>query len=548
MSNQNPIPSRAPSLFFIPGIVAGYYLARELEPQFGLVLVIAILIAVIGLLSKPQHSVIWLFCFFTASTLGFWVYGAKRHLGTPDLEQLNKPIREAEVSFVVKRVIQVHSQYGYTTGIGKVLEASTMSRLNKGSLIFFTLKLSQSHEFVLQRGGVLIATGILKPILPDVDPNSFDAYLKNSNIHYRFERSSGIKLIRPPPCFDIFCHEMNIRFQQYLRLGAPDGYLLDKIYVAMLLGQKAELMDNQKKRYRMTGTMHFFAISGLHIGVIATVIAQFLILVRVPRRVSPFIGLPLLYLYVEITGASPSAVRAFLMALFFWASFAFMRQRSPLSALATSAVCVLIFMPEQLWNIGFQLSYTVVLSILLLGLPLYELLCKRWAPFNYLPIADWSFWQHAFAWILNAVFLLFAISFSAWMSSALLSATFFGYLSPLAILLNMLLVNLAAICISAGVISLSLSILNLDSFALFINHAAWLTIHTMDSLVAWSTQLPWMVIYCESFPKWLAYTGLTTYFLTLLYLQREHRYSRAYLFALPPSIVVVTILYGLVRI
>ena len=130
--------------------------------------------------------------------------------------------------------------------------------------------------------------------------------------------------------------------------------------------------------------MHFFAISGLHIGVIATAIAQFLLLIRIPRKVSPFIGLPLLFLYVQITGASPSAVRAFLMALFFWASFAFVRQRSPLAALAASAVFVLIFQPAQLWSIGFQLSYTVVLSILLFGLPLYETASEKLAPFRYL--------------------------------------------------------------------------------------------------------------------------------------------------------------------
>ena len=546
MSSQRLIPDRAPALFFIPGMVIGFCLARGLDPQVEIVLLIAIFMAVVSLLTKSQHNIIWLLSFLVASTLCFWVYGAKRQLGAPDLEKLNRPIREAEVSFVVKQVMQERSQYGYSTGIAKVVEASKTSRLDKGSLIFFSLKLPQSSEFILQRGSELSATGVLEPILPSEDLNSFETYLKNSSIHYRFERSSRLKLIRPPPRFDLFCQKMNMRFQDSLRLGAPEGYLLEKIYIAMLLGQKAELIDDQKKRYRMSGTMHFFAISGLHIGVIATVIAQFLILVRVPRRVSPFIGLPLLYLYVEITGASPSAVRAFLMALFFWASFAFTRQRSPMSALAASAVCVLIFMPEQLWSIGFQLSYTVVLSILLLGLPLYELISKRWAPFQYLPVTDWMPWQRAYAWIQDAVCLLFAISLSAWMSSALLSAAFFGYLSPGAILLNMLLVNLAAISISTGVISLSLGLVNLDSVALFINHTAWLTIYAMDSLVAWSTQLHWMVVHFESFPKWLAYTGLTTYFVLLFYLQGKQRYNRAYLFFLPPSIIILTLLFGLV--
>ena len=153
----------------------------------------------------------------------------------------------------------------------------------------------------------------------------------------------------------------------------------------MLLGRKIELSKAQIERYRMTGTMHFFAISGLHIGVIATVIAQFLLLIRVPRAVAPWIGLPLLYLYVEITGGTPSAIRAFLMAAFFWSSFACQRQRSPFSALMCSAILVLIIDPNQLWSLGFQLSYAVVLSILLFGLPLHQVLTGRCQPYQWLP-------------------------------------------------------------------------------------------------------------------------------------------------------------------
>jgi len=294
--------------------------------------------------------------------------------------------------------------------------------------------------------------------------------------------------------------------------------------------------------------MHFFAISGLHIGVIATVIAQFLILVRIPRKVSPFIGLPLLYLYVEITGASPSAVRAFLMALFFWTSFAFVRQRSPLAALAASAVFVLIFQPAQLWSIGFQLSYTVVLSILLFGLPLYETASEKLAPFRYLPKVNWAPSQHLYAWIQDALLLLFAISFSAWLASAPLSAAFFGYLSPGAILLNMLLVNLAAVAISTGVVSLSLALVGLDSFAGFINHAAWISIQMMDTLVIGSTNIPGMILHCDGFAEWIAYSILVTYFTLLFCLHRIRSQSSAVIWLLPPVVIIAGLLLGLAKI
>jgi competence protein ComEC len=547
------MPTRAPALFLLVGIVVGLWLAREVAAPVGFAISTALILSVLsvwlshGRAGTGTGNGLWLLSFTGAAVLAFWAYGTLRQPTKPDSAELSLPIREASLHFEVERVMQARNAFDNATGIGRIVEANVTSRLERGEKIFFRLKLTDADAPEVRRGSELRATGVLTAIPDEIEPDSFEGYLKDTGIHYRFERSSELELVRPPARFDQFCQDMNVRFQDYLRLGAPGESSLEGIYIAMLLGLKTELSDEQKDRFRMTGTMHFFAISGLHIGVIATVIAQFLILIRVPRKISPFIGLPLLYLYVEITGAPPSAVRAFLMALFFWASFAFTRQRSPLAALAASAVFVLIIAPAQLWSLGFQLSYTVVLSILLLGLPLYETASEKFAPFRYLPQENWSPTQHVYAWVQDALLLLFAISFSAWLASAPLSAAFFGYLSPGAIFLNMMLVNLAAITISAGVISLSLGLVGLESLTTFINHAAWMTIHAMDRLVAWSTEIPGMIIHCEGFAEWIAYAALILYFSLLFWLHRERKYRRAVSWFLPPVVIVASLLFGLTR-
>lgn len=546
MPTRNKMPTRAPALFLLLGMIAGLCMAREAVAPVGLALGTACALASLSLLISNKRSGLWQISFLTAATLAFWAYGTMRLPHTPESKQLELPIREAHLHFKVERVMQARTDYGNATGIGRIVEANPTSRLERGATVYFRLELPESEAFKVLRGCEVKATGVLSPISSEIDPDSFEGYLKDTGTHYRFQRTSALELVSPPSRFDQFCQQMNGHFQNYLRLGAPDDSSLDSIYIAMLLGLKAELSDEQKDRFRMTGTMHFFAISGLHIGVIATVIAQFLMLIRVPRKISPFIGLPLLYLYVEITGASPSAVRAFLMAVFFWASFAFTRQRSPMAALAASAVFVLIFQPDQLWSIGFQLSYTVVLSILLLGLPLYEYASERFAPFRYFPKANWAPSQHLYAWTQDMVILLFAISFSAWLASAPLSAAFFGYLSPGAILLNMLLVNLAALTISAGVISLAFALVGLESLAGFINHSAWMTIRAMDSLVIWSTEIEGMIIGTDGFPEWIAYAGLGIYFALLFWLQRVNPHRHGVTWLLPPVVIAATLLYGLI--
>ncbi|WP_308950564.1 ComEC/Rec2 family competence protein [Thalassobacterium maritimum] len=539
------MPTRAPALFLLVGMVLGLCLASTQPAPVAFSLTFALFLAGFSYYFAKRGSSLWLLSFITATSLTAWAYGTLRLPMTPSSDFLKLPAREAFLQFEVERILQERNQYGRLSGIANVIDANTTSRLQPGAKIFFRVDLEEAGTVHLLRGSVIQATGVLSPIPLKLEPDSFEAYLKDIGIHYRFERTSEHQLLRPPGSFDQFCQRMNLHFQHYLRLGAPENHELDSIYIAMLLGRKAELNNDQKDRFRMTGTMHFFAISGLHIGVIATVIAQFLILVRVPRKISPFIGLPLLYLYVEITGAAPSAVRAFLMAVFFWASYAFTRQRTPLSALAASAVFVLILKPDQIWSIGFQLSYTVVLSILLFGLPVYEMLTQRLAPFKYLPKANWTRLQRLYAGAIDAVILLFAISFSAWLASSLLSATFFGYFSPAAILLNMLLVNLAALAISTGVISLALAIIGLETATEFINHAAWLSIYLMDQLVVASTRIPGMIIHSDTFPNYIAYLGLSSYFISLFWLNHARHKRASYAWLLPILLIILSLFLGM---
>lgn len=537
------MPLRAPALYLLTGMIMGLCAAKAWEAPTGLLLVSGLLIATLSLWLSLKPGCFWGLSFVTATTLSFWTYGNLRLPDSPNSAEMDLPTREAHLQFEVRRIFQAKNRFGATNGIAYVIEAGRTSRLKAGTPIYFRLTSAEGQP--IHKGQRLSATGLLEPISANPNVDGFEAYLRNTHhVHHRFYRNGELKEIRAPSAFDRFCREMHTRFVNYLSLGGKEGELLKNIYIAMLLGQKAELNESQKNRFRMSGTMHLFAISGLHIGVIATVIAQFLLLLRVPGRLAPIIGLPLLYLYVEITGAPPSAVRAFLMAVFFWASSALARQTSPLAALSASAVFVLIFSPEQLWSIGFQLSYAVVLSILLFGLPAYKKLSERFAPFPYLPKNSWTLRQRLYAWIQDKCFLLFMISFSAWLAASTLGAAFFGYIPPGAILTNMLLVNLAALAISTGVVSLTCAFVGFEEMSAFLNHGAWLTIQGMDAIVIGSLKIPGMVFHCKGFPIGLSYWSLTIYFITLLSIHRMQTRISGLAWHLPPIIILSVLLFG----
>ncbi|MEM1222218.1 MAG: ComEC/Rec2 family competence protein [Verrucomicrobiota bacterium] len=513
MPNYRKISLRAPLIYLLIGLILGLILAKETEPDWQPILGLSFLLAVgcLWLAWIDKWEKLWSIAYILAATLCFLIYGLVRLPPVPDETSLSLPVREVTLSIEVEHIMNPKDGYGRVTGIGSVLESTVTSRLSKGQKIYFQINTPGTGS--ITRGLKLRATGVLKPIHKlHGSQDRFAAYLRDAGVHYRFGRVSNLDILESASSFYAFCREMNQRFQGDLRRGAPNGSQVDNIYVAMLLGWKEDLTEAQAERFRLSGTMHLFAISGLHIGVIATVIAQFLLLVRIPRNLGPIIGLPLLYLYVEITGASPSAMRAFLMATFFWASFALNRQRSPLQALVGSALFVLLIDPGQLWSVGFQLSYTVVLSILLFGLPLYEWLRSHIQPFRWLPPESWTWREKSASWTLDKLSLLFAISFAAWVGSTPLSASLFGFVSPGAIFLNMLLVNLAALVISGGVISLITALVGASALCAFLNHSAWLSISLMDAMITIGLKIPWIYIPCENFPLWLSYSSLIAFF------------------------------------
>lgn len=524
-------------------MVSGLLLAKAI-PASPSVALCALPLAILSwLLAKRDKNWLWLLAFTASAALGFWSYGTARLPAQPDPKLLSMPPREAVLELKIKRVMQAENSYGKSTGVARVIHATETSRLRENSLIYFRLSPGNTEALNIMRNLTIEATGVLHPIPGQVPADSFEAYLKETGIYYKFVQTSQARVTQAASTFKKLCHETNIKFRNFLRLGEPNEGQLSQIYIAMLLGQKAQLTQDQKNRFRTTGTMHLFAISGLHIGVIATVIWQMLLLCRVPSKITPFLGLPLLYFYVEVTGAAPSAIRAFLMVAFFWASMAVQRQRSPLSALAASAVLVLLIQPSQLWQMGFQLSYLVVISILMFGLPLREKLWPLLQPNKFVPVANWSAFQRTKSSILDKLLLLLVISFSAWLASAPLSAGFFGFIAPYAILVNVLLVNMAALVISSGAIALAVASFGFLQLAAFLNHSAWLGISLMDAIVRLNVELPWATVACPNFPTIASYLGVLAYLISILPLGQKGR--PLIQFALPPVIVLTVLAIGL---
>jgi competence protein ComEC len=239
-----------------------------------------------------------------------------------------------------------------------------------------------------------------------------------------------------------------------------------------------------------SGTMHFFAISGLHIGVIAAGLQALLALLRLPRWARFAAGAATLWLYVDITGASPSAVRAFTMVAFMQAAFVLKQPGNPLAALTASALVVLLAQPMQLFTASFQMSYCVVAALLLLGLPLGDRLRERWTLFPRLPKVSQAWWQRLAGFLLGKMFAALGLGVATALVAAVTGIAFFRLFTPGAIAANLVLIPLASLAILAGFVSLLCGLVGWLPASVLFNHAAALILALIQWLISAFVKMP----------------------------------------------------------
>lgn len=206
---------------------------------------------------------------------------------------------------------------------------------------------------------------------------SYATHCANNNIYYRqWCHAAEVVLFAPQdpshaPITDR-AHDWSMRqLSRYLGADRAQGLLQ-----AMILGDEINLDEDLRQAYADTGIVHIIAISGGNISVFFVVVAFLLGWIR--RRkymwVKYAVALPIIWFYVLMAGAQPSAMRAAVM--FSILAFGIMMQKNKngLNQLMAAAFMLLCSEPAWLFSIGFELSFVAVLSILLFFKPVYQLL------------------------------------------------------------------------------------------------------------------------------------------------------------------------------
>ena len=263
--------------------------------------------------------------------------------------------------------------------------------------------------------------------------------------------------------------------------------------ITILTGDKSYLTSDSRDIFSHTGLAHILALSGLHVGILSWLIFITLLPLHLTgaRRLRIFITIIILWLFAMMTGLSPSVVRAVIMATLFLIATMLERVRNPFNSLCFAAIIILLFSPNALFTIGFQLSFISVATILLFA-----------EKINFVK-PDKKIAHTAVSYI--------TVSLAAMLGTGIVSAYYFGIFPIYFIIANVVASLLLPILLGTGIIIVFAGALGIATPHLCI--IADKIYEAMESTAEWIASLPGA--YIDGF--YLTPIAIPMYFLALLF-------------------------------
>ncbi len=263
--------------------------------------------------------------------------------------------------------------------------------------------------------------------------------------------------------------------QDRLCLDLRDEPEVCAVVSTMLLGLRDRPgLGSLEGPFQRTGTLHYFAIDGLKLGLLAFLILRALVATGMPRPWAGLCILPLLLGYALATGLGAASARAVVVAAVLVGGEWIDRPARPINSLGAAAAVLLLLDTNQLFEMSFQLSFMVVLSLLTLARPVRDWLWKRVGLEAPAPDDDPPPWpRRALGFLWRHTLTLTSVAIAAWVGSVPLMLLRFHLVSPVSPVANVVAFPLAFTVLALGVFSLAGAVFS-QTLAVWMNNTNWL--------------------------------------------------------------------------
>ncbi|MEY2501922.1 MAG: competence protein ComEC [Verrucomicrobiota bacterium] len=264
----------------------------------------------------------------------------------------------------------------------------------------------------------------------------------------------------------------------------------------MVLGLRHQTAEDIEEPFQQTGTLHLFAVAGLHVGIVARLLWILATMARLPRKWATVLIIPALLFYAAITGLHTSSVRAAVMSAVLLGGFIVERKAFAFNSLAAAAALILWWDTNELFAVGFQLSFCVVGAILLLHEPTFRFLQRRLAADPFLPRTLFTARRRGLnkglTWLARAS----AVSFAAWIGSFPLMLWYYHLVTLISLAANLVVVPIAFFVLAGALLSLVTAPLS-SGLSIVFNNANWVLTKFILGAVQLFAQIPAGHFYVE---------------------------------------------------
>lgn len=368
----------------------------------------------------------------------------------------------------IRTVLELEYQFG----------DSLPSRPVSGKVMAYFPK--SDMAFGLHYGDLIALPAPIRKVTPPLNPGEFDyrAYLARKGI-------TGQAFLRDEDWINLEDNDANpiyafsYRFRDILLASLQRSGLNDRefgVAAAILLGYDDNLADEVRKNYVAAGSMHILCVSGMHVGIIyllASFLLSFLNRKKWQKTLKQVLLLALIWFYALIAGLSPSILRASLMISFVIIGEMIRRKGFIINSIAASAFILLCINPNNLFEIGFLLSYAAVIGIVVLQRPIYNLLYIK----NKLLDRAWE---------------ITAVALAAQIATIPFTLFYFNQFTTYFWLSNLFMTPISFIVVISGMILLLVSWIPYVNVV--VGYLVWGAIYVMNTIVSWVESLPFSII------------------------------------------------------
>ena len=466
---------------FIIGIVSTKYFHIQLYE--GILLVLFFISISIVLFLFKGNKIIFIVHFLSVLVLGniYLTYNSQTEIIYP-FEKTK--ISKTTIFGEVKDIHLIHAnKFEILLASDSLIVMDSTHRIGKNfqaNISFSSKRRTNQLYNQLNIGNKIKLVGTLRKGRGMRNPGEFDyyKYLQSKNI-------VGLVYVKNITNFRIVDNQISIfannifKVRKWVaeKIEQNHNSITSGLLKGLLLADRSEIDYRTKESFINSGVIHVLAVSGLHVGFIVLI---FLFLTnRIPiysRTIITIIGL---IAFLMLTGNPTSVFRATIMAIIMLLIFLSNRTYNSINSLFIAALIILLFNPQDIFNPGFQLSFSAVLSILII----YPIFNKKITTKN-----------KAFRFL----FLFSTVSFSAQLGTLPFTLIYFHKLSIISLIANLFVIPMIGIIVGLGILTIFTSIFS-SIFALYFASANMLFTDLMMLFVNMTGTQSFSFFYIPSF-------------------------------------------------